>query len=111
PARHLDDARVAEELAQVAAQGRRGGRVGGAELDEQNARVAHASAFAGPSGRPGPAAIARGRRGAALSDRASVRRTHPGAPEHGPDPGPRGPGVNAPPPWRTRALPGRPASR
>src|SRR2546423_12476955 len=37
-ARRLDDARVAEELAEVAAQGRRGGGVRRAELGQQNAR-------------------------------------------------------------------------
>ena len=36
-ARGLDDARVAEELAQVRPQGLGGGGVGGAQLDQQNA--------------------------------------------------------------------------
>ena len=36
--RRLDDARIAEELAQIAPQGRGGRSVGSAELDEENAR-------------------------------------------------------------------------
>ena len=39
PARQVDDARVAEELAKVATKGRRRRGVGGADLDEENANI------------------------------------------------------------------------
>ena len=49
----LDHARIAEELPQVRAQGPGGGGVRGAELDEEDARGAHARKLGGKELRPG----------------------------------------------------------